>query len=219
MTMDSVFSQLAMTASSAMLLCALVVLWRRHTVAYVAALRWQSVALGAAGIVVAWRGHAPELYLVAALILVLKGGIVPWLLGRMDARLPDERESRPLVNTEMSLLISAALAVVAYEVARPVTAVVHLPTRGSLPLALALILVSLFVLVSRRRAVTQIVGFLMLENGIALLALLGAYGVPLVVELGVFLDVLLGVLVMQTIVIRIQDARDAAARAAAEVKP
>ena len=52
---------------------------------------------------------------------------------------------------------------------------------------------------SRREAVAQIVGFLMLENGIALLALLGAYGVPLVVELGVFLDVLLGVLVMQTV--------------------
>jgi hydrogenase-4 component E len=136
--------------------------------------------------------------------------VVPWMLGRIEARFASQQESAPLVNTEMSLLISAALAVVAYEVARPVTAVVHLPTRGSLPLALALILVSLFVVVSRRKATTQIVGFLMLENGIALLALLGAYGVPLVVELGVFLDVLLGVLVMQVIVNRIQDASDAA---------
>jgi len=65
---------------------------------------------------------------------------------------------------------------------------------------LALILVSLFIVVSRRQVIAQIVGFLMLENGVALLALLGAYGVPLVVELGVFLDVLLGVLVMQALV-------------------
>jgi hydrogenase-4 component E len=208
--MDATFTQLTMTASSAMLLCALVVLWRRHMPAYITAFRWQSVALGIAGLVVAWRGHVPELYPVAALILVLKGVVVPRMLSRMEARFPSQRESRPLVNTELSLLVSAALAIVAYEVARPLTAVVNLPTRGSLPLALALILVSLFVVVSRRQALTQIVGFLMLENGIALLALLGAYGVPLVVELGVFLDLLLGVLVMQIIVNRIHDPRDGA---------
>jgi hydrogenase-4 component E len=80
--------------------------------------------------------------------------------------------------------------------------VVSLPTRGGLPIALALIMVSLFVVVSRRHVIAQITGFLMLENGIALLALLGAYGVPLVVELGVFLDVLMGVLVMQALVPR-----------------
>jgi hydrogenase-4 component E len=198
--MDPVFSQLAMTMSSAMLLCALVVLWRRHMQAYISAFKWQSTALGVAGIVVAWRADVPELYVVAALILLLKALIVPRLLTRMERRFPRTLESQPLVNTEMSLLASAALAVVAYEVSRPLTAVVTLPTRGSLPLALALILISLFIVVSRRKTVTQIVGFLMLENGIALLAMLGAYGVPLVIELGVFLDVLLGVLVMQTIV-------------------
>jgi hydrogenase-4 component E len=206
--MDATFAQLTMTASSAMLLCALVVLWRRHMAAYITAFMWQSIALGVAGLVVAWRGHVPELYPVAALILALKGVVVPGILRRMEARFPSDRESRPLVNTELSLLTSAALAFVAYEVARPLTAVVNLPTRGSLPLALALILVSLFVVVSRRKPLTQIVGFLMLENGIALLALLGAYGVPLVVELGVFLDVLLGVLVMQIIVNRIHESRE-----------
>jgi hydrogenase-4 component E len=90
--------------------------------------------------------------------------------------------------------------VAAYEISRPLAEVINLATRGGLPIALALVFVSLFIVVSRREAITQIVGFLMLENGIALLALLGAYGVPLVVELGVFLDVLLGVLVMQAVV-------------------
>lgn len=209
--MDATFSQLAMTASSAMLLCALVVLWRRHMPAYISAFKWQSVALASAGAVVAWRAHVPELYVVALLILVLKGIVVPRILREMEQRFPPTQESRPLVNTELSLLAAATLAVVAYEVSRPITQVVSLPTRGSLPLALALILISLFIVVSRRKTVTQIVGFLMLENGIALLALLGAYGVPLVVELGVFLDVLMGVLVMQIIVNRIHDARDGSA--------
>jgi len=205
MTPDPAFSSLAMTGASAMLLCALVVLWRRHVPAYISAFRWQSYALGFVGVIVAWRGQVHELFLIAALIVAIKGVAVPWMLRGMEGRFPSERERQPLVNTEASLLISGCLAVLAYEISRPLAAVVSLPTRGGLPIALALIFVSLFAVVSRRLAITQIIGFLMLENGIALLALLGAYGVPLVVELGVFLDVLLGVLVMQVLVYRIHE--------------
>ena len=72
-----------------MLLCALVVLWRRHMAAYISAFKWQSVALGFVGLVVAWRGHVPELYIVAALlILVLKGVVVPRILIAMEAPAP-----------------------------------------------------------------------------------------------------------------------------------
>lgn len=201
--MDATFSQLTMTGASAMLLLALVVLWRRHVPAYVTAFRTQSVVLAAVGAVVAWRGDVPELFVVAVLILALKGWIVPRILHAMEARRARDRELAPLINTEISLLVSGGLAVAAYEISRPLVEVVSLPTRGGLSIALALILVSLFIVVSRRQVIAQIVGFLMLENGVALLALLGAYGVPLVVELGVFLDVLLGVLVMQALVPRV----------------
>jgi hydrogenase-4 component E len=203
--MDATFSRLTMTAASAMLLLALVVLWRRHVAAYITAFRTQSIALAFVGVVVAWYGHVPELFVVGLLILALKGWLVPRLLSGIEARRDGVGELQPLVNTETSLLISGALAVAAYEISRPLAEVMNLPTRGGLPIALALIFVSLFIVVSRREAVAQIVGFLMLENGIALLALLGAYGVPLVVELGVFLDVLLGVLVMQAVVYHIYD--------------
>jgi hydrogenase-4 component E len=74
-----------------------------------------------------------------------------------------------------------------------------------MPLAMGLLFVSLFIIVSRRKAVAQVVGFLMLENAIALLAVLGTYGVPLIVELGVFLDVLIGFLVMQIFLYDIHD--------------
>jgi hydrogenase-4 component E len=205
MTMEATLSRLAMTGASLMLLSALAVLWRRHVPAYISAFRLQSVTLGLVGVVVARLGHAPELFAVAGLIFAIKGFFVPWLLRRLAARFRSGSEPRPLINTEASLLISGGLAVAAYEVSRPLVAVVSLPTRGALPLALAVILVSLFIVVSRRLAITQIVGFLMLENGIALLALVGAYGIPLIVELGVFLDLLLGVLVMQVLVYRIHE--------------
>ena len=203
--MDAAFSRLTMTAASAMLLLALVVLWRRHVSAYITAFRTQSIVLAFVGATVAWYGQAPELFFVAMMVLILKGWIVPRVLSGIETRRQGGRELHPLLNTETSLLISGALAVAAYEISRPLAEVMSLATRGGLPVALALIFVSLFIVVSRREAIAQIVGFLMLENGIALLALLGAYGVPLVVELGVFLDVLLGVLVMQAVVYHIYD--------------
>lgn len=207
--MDHVlFSRLTMIGASAMLLLTLVVLWRRSVSAYVGAFQWQSLVLAGIGLLAAYFGEVPHLLVVAVMILAVKGLAIPRLLRRMEARLPAQHEIRPVLNTEAALLIAGVLAIVAYEVSRPIAAAVRLPTRGAIPLAVALILVSVFVVMNRRKATSQIVGFLMLENGVALLALLGAYGVPLIVELGVFLDVLLGVLVMQVVVYRIHETFD-----------
>src|SRR5712691_5653033 len=120
-------------------------------------------------------------------------------------RFASEREVAPYVNTATSLVVAGLLVLFAYAIMRPVVAASQLPTRVGMPLAMGLVLVSLFVVVSRKKALTQVIGFLMLENGIALLAILGTYGIPLIVELGVFLDALLGYLVMQIFVYRIQE--------------
>jgi hydrogenase-4 component E len=87
----------------------------------------------------------------------------------------------------------------------PIAASNPLPTADAIPLAFAGALIGFFIMVNRRRAVTQILGFLMLENGIFLLALLSTYGVPFIVEMGVFLDVLVAVLIMEVFVYRIKD--------------
>ena len=95
-----------------------------------------------------------------------------------------------------------------YVISRPLVALSRLPTRAGMPLAMGLVLVSLFVLVSRKKAITQVISFLMLENALALLAVvLGTYGIPLIVELGVFLDALLGFLVMQIFIYQIHKDR------------
>jgi hydrogenase-4 component E len=109
------------------------------------------------------------------------------------------------VNAAASVLVAALLVILAYSVTRPLVALSQLPTRGGIPIAMAIVFISLFIIVSRKKAVSQIVGFLMLENGIALLAVLGSYGVPLIVELGVSLDALMGFLVMQVFVYHIHE--------------
>ena len=95
------------------------------------------------------------------------------------------------------------LVLLAYVIARPLVLVSDLPTRGGLPLAMGLVFVGLFVVITRKNALAQIVGFLVMENGIALLAVLATFGIPIIVELGVFLDVLMGFLVMQVFVYHI----------------
>ena len=203
--MNSLFSQLAVLGSSLTLIFALMLLWHRSVHAYTTAFAWQSAVLAAIVAVIAYFERGPELYFVAAMLLLLKGWLIPRLLRRMEEPLGAEQELEPYVNTATSLLLSGLLVLLAYAVCRPLVALSHLPTRAGMPLALGLIFVSLFVIASRRKALTQVVGFLMLENGIALLAVLGTYGIPLVVEIGVFLDLLLGFMVMQLFIYRIRE--------------
>jgi hydrogenase-4 component E len=203
--MDATFSQLSVLGSSLALLFAFAVLGRRGVPAYVNAFAWQSTVLVGVTTVVAYYGRRPELYWVAALILAVKGVAIPALLRRMEQRFRAEREITPYVNTATSLVLAGLLVLLGYAISRPLVALSRLPTRAGMPLAMGLILVSLFILVSRKKALTQVIGFLMLENGLALLAVLGTYGVPLIVELGVFLDALFGFLVMQIFVYQIHE--------------
>jgi len=203
--MMTTFSQLTVLGASLALLCAFVLLARRGVPAHVNAFAWQSTVLAGVTAVVAHYGGRPDLFAVAAILLAIKGVAIPWLLRRMEERFHAEREMQPYVNTATSLVIAGLLVVLGYTISRPLVALSHLPTRAGMPLAMGLVLVSLFVLVSRKKAITQVIGFLMLENGLALLAVLGTYGVPLIVELGVFLDALLGFLVMQIFVYQIHE--------------
>jgi hydrogenase-4 component E len=204
---DGVFGQLVVLGASGMLLTALIVLWRRGVPAYIRAFRWQSWLLAALTAIVGYLGNEWQLYWVAAVLLLLKGIALPMLLHAADRRVGTQ-ELRPYVNTETSLLIGGVLVIFAYVVTTPWMAVTKLPTRAGLPIAMSLLFISLFIIVSRRKAITQVIAFLMLENAVALLAVVGTYGVPLLLELGVFLDALMGFLVMQIFLYDIHETFD-----------
>ena len=203
--MDSVFSQLCVLGSSLALITGLILLWRRGVTAYISAFTWQSRAITAVTVIVAYFGDDHELYWVAGALFILKVVVIPRLLKQMERRFAAERELEPYVNTATSLVIAGLLVLFGYAITRPLVALSQLPTRAGMPLAMGLVLVSLFVIISRKKALTQVIGFLMLENGLALLAVLGTYGIPLIVELGVFLDVLMGFLVMQIFIYQIHE--------------
>lgn len=201
-----VFALLLDLAVGLALVCAYVAVWRRSLVAIIRALAVQGAAVAAVPLLLGLRGGHPEAVAAAALVVVLKAFLVPWILLRVVRRSAEPREIEPLINIPASLLAAGALTLLAYVAGQPMVAASPDPVARAVPAALAVTLLGFLLLVARRKAVTQLVGFLILENGIVLVAFLTTVGLPLVVELGAALDLLLAVLVLQVLTARIQAA-------------
>jgi hydrogenase-4 component E len=204
MSGDGTFVQATNWACGGLLLTAVVILWRRQLAAIVALLAVQGVLLATLALLLAVRSGDAELYAVAAGILVLKGVVLPTVLARVLGRTGSARDAEPLVNVPASLVAAALLTLLSYAVCRPLVALQPSPATRALPAGFALVLIGFFVLVTRRQALSQVAGFLLLDNGIAAVALLATAGVPLIVELGAALDLLFVVLVLQVLAGRMQ---------------
>jgi hydrogenase-4 component E len=165
----------------------------------------QSFVLAFLSALIAFYSDSLELLGVAVALVAVKGLMIPRVLDRAVSKIGLARVAAPYLGTAPALIICGVLTIIAFYVMTPIAASNPLPTADAIPLAFAGVLIGFFIMVNRRRAVTQILGFLMLENGIFLLALLATYGVPFIVEMGVFLDVLVAVLIMEVFVYRIKD--------------
>jgi hydrogenase-4 component E len=196
-------------ACGALLVTAVVIVWRRRLTAIIAMLALQGTALAAIAAILAVHAHDTRLGAVAAGAFTLRAIALPWLLGRALADSASEaegRETRPLVNVTASLLAVAALALVAYAVSRPLVALHPSPVADAIPVGITVMLTGFFVLVTRRRAVSQLVGFLLMDNGITATGLLTTASAGLLTEAGVSLDVLLAVVVLRVLASRMRDA-------------
>ena len=165
----------------------------------------QSFVLALLAALISIYSGSLELFGVSAALLIVKGMMIPRVLNRAVAKIGLVRVAAPYLGTTPALIICGILTILSFYVMTPIAASNPLPTADAIPLAFAGVLIGFFIMVNRRRAVTQILGFLMLENGIFLLALLATYGVPFIVEMGVFLDVLVAVLIMEVFVYHIKD--------------
>ena len=191
-------------AAAVVLLCAVVTLWRRSLGAIVRILAIQGLALACVAMVIGLHQHDVGLMIVALLVLAAKAIVVPTLITRVVRHDPAGNETQPLVNVPASLVAAGALTFLAFAAARSVTSLVPTTTGRLIPLGLAAMLVGFFALATRRKAVSQIVGILLVDNGVALVAFLATAGVPLIVELGASLDVLLAVVVLQVLVTQLR---------------
>ncbi len=202
---ESLYAQLLGMTTGVLLLSGVLLVWRRSLVAQWRLLALQGVALAALILVLATHEGSVELVGVALLVLLLKGLVLPAVLARtVAADTWHVREESPLINTTAALISVSLLTMLAFLVSQPLEVLGDSPNIAAVPVGVALVLYGFLLLVSRRHAISQVVGFLVLDNGIAIVAFLTAGGVPFVVELGVSLDVLLVVLVLYILTSRIR---------------
>ena len=199
------FPRIANLLSFLFLVLSFILIIRNSLSAQVRMFAIQSGVLALLAAVVAYYGRSIGLLVVAMAFAGIKVIAIPKVLDRVVRNIGIQKAVAPYLGTSMTLGICGALVVMAFYVMAPVTASNRLPTADGIPLAFAGVLIGLFTTVNRRRALTQILGFLMLENSIFMIALLATYGVPLIVELGVFLDVLVAVLILEVFVYRIKE--------------
>jgi hydrogenase-4 component E len=168
----------------------------------------QGVLLTLSTAVVAHVSGAEHLYLSAALSLLLKVLLLPWILHRLIERLAVRFDTETLINIPSTMLIGILVVVFAFTLAQPISQLSSAVTRSTLGVALAMVLLSFLMMITRRKAVSQVIGFLAMENGLFFAATSATYGMPMVVELGVALDVLVGTLILGVFFFQIRELFD-----------
>jgi hydrogenase-4 component E len=200
--------QLLNLCAALLLLLSFAMLAQRRIVNLVNLLAIQGSLLLAATLLLAWRTGQHHLYLSAALTLGLKVILLPWLMHRLIRRLQVYWDTEPLLNIPGTMLIGVVVVVFSFGLAQPISAVASTATRSSIGIAVAVVLLSFVTMITRRKAMSQVVGFLSMENGLFFGAMSATYGMPMIVELGVALDVLVAMLVLGVFFFQIREQFD-----------
>jgi len=200
--------QLLNTLAALLLLLSFAMLSQRRIVALVDMLALQGALLFIATLLLAWRTGDRNLYLSAGLTLGLKVIFLPWLLHRLIRRLGVYWDTEPLLNITGTMLVGVLVVIFSFGLAQPISALASTATRNSIGIAVAVILIAFLTMITRRKAMSQVVGFLSMENGLFFGAMSATYGMPMIVELGVALDVLVAMLVLGVFFFQIREQFD-----------
>ncbi len=205
--MTGAASNLSHFLAGMILVISFVLLYQERMFGLLKVFAMQAIVLSVA---VAWQAytqHASHLYVTAAISLVVKGLIIPWALYRIVPKLGIYRNIEKVFGVGMTMLAGVGLTVLAIMVIMPVTVGETGVVREDLAFAFAVILLGFLMMITRRNAVSQIIGFMSLENGL-ILAATGARGMPLVVEISVAFSVLIAFLVLGIFLFRIRERFD-----------
>jgi len=201
---ETTFGQLLDLTVGLMMVTSFAALWLRRPVSVIRLVAVQGVVLALVAMVIGVHEHETELVAVSVMVALLRGGVLPALIQRAVRAGDARREVEASINVPASLLAAAVLTLFAYAATRDIVELADSPASRAMPLGVAVALIGVLLVATRRTAVMQIVGVLVLDNGIALVMFLGTSGVPLAVELGIASDVLLAVFVLQVLTNRIR---------------
>jgi hydrogenase-4 component E len=191
-----------------MLLLSFAMLGQRRILSLIHLYTLQGLTLVSANMVLGFVTADIHLYISAALTLLLKVGLIPWILYRLVQRLNVKTDVEPLLNIPATLLVGIVLVIIAFNVASPISQFSSSVARGTLGIALACVLLSFMMMITRAKAIPQVIGFLSMENGLFFAAAAATNGMPMIVELGIGLDVLVGILILGVFMFQIREQFD-----------
>jgi hydrogenase-4 component E len=206
--MSALVPQLINLFAAVLLLLAFAMISQRRILSLIHLFTLQGAALATATALVGYATHQPHLYLSAGLTVALKVFLIPWLLHRVIDRLNVRWDVETLINIPTTMLIGILLVIFAFYLALPISQLSSSIARGTLGIALACMLMSFMMMITRSKAVPQVIGFLSMENGLFFAATAATYGMPMVVELGIALDVLVGILILGVFMFQIREQFD-----------
>lgn len=200
--------QLINLFAALLLLIAFGMLSQRRILSLINLFALQGFVLSVSTVFVAYTSNQHHLYYSAALTLVLKVIILPWILHRLIRQLNVKWDIETLFNIPTTMLVGIALVVFAFNLAAPISLMAGTITKSSLGIAMACVLLSFLMMITRSKAIPQVIGFLAMENGLFFAATSATYGMPMVVELGIALDVLVGMVILGIFFFQIRETFD-----------
>ncbi len=200
--------QLINLFATLILLLSFAMISQRRIVSLVNLFMIQGAALVAASFLLGYATNQPDLYVSGALTLVLKVFLIPWMLHRMIRKLNVRWDIETLLNIPTTMLVGIALVIFAFSLALPISRLSDSIAGGSLGIALACVFLSFMMMITRSKAIPQVIGFLSMENGLIFAATTVTNGMPMIVEFGIALDVLVGVLIMGVFMFQIREKFD-----------
>jgi hydrogenase-4 component E len=200
--------QLTNLFATMILMLSFAMISQRRIVSLINLFTLQGAALVAASVLVGYATHQPDLYVSAGLTFVLKVVLIPWLLHRVIRQLNVRWDVETLINIPTTMLVGIGLVIFSFSLALPISRLSTSMAGGSLGIALACVLLSFMMMITRSKAVPQVIGFLSMENGLIFAATAVTNGMPMIVEIGIALDVLVGVLILGVFMFQIREQFD-----------
>ncbi|MBU2569964.1 MAG: formate hydrogenlyase [Gammaproteobacteria bacterium] len=204
----SVYQQAVMLMAALITLTSFLMLGQSRLLRLVGVFAVQGLLLSASTALVAYSMALPHLYISAALSLVIKGLLIPAMLFRLIMRMNLHREMDTVEHPARVIIGGASLVVFSYYVCLPIVKLSTLITLNTISVSLAVVLLGMLLMITRRHAVAQVVGFMSIENGLFFAAVVSTLGMPMVVELGIAFDVLVAAVIFGVFFFQIRSSID-----------
>ena len=204
----ALIGQIINVFAAGLLLLSFAMLGQRRILSLIDLFAAQGFVLSLSTAFVAWASGQTHLYWSAGLTFLLKVLLLPWILHRLIRRLNVKWDVETLLNIPTTMLVGLVLVILAFNLAQPVSELAGTVTRGTLGIALAAVLLAFLMMITRSKAVPQVIGFLAMENSLFFAATAATYGMPMVVELGIALDVLVGMVILGVFFFQIRERFD-----------